>query len=364
MEYELSIVATSRNDDHGLNLNERTNAFIKNIHFLSGMLKFKVELIIVEWNPPNNKFLKDVLSIPKKNNFFNLRIITVPPHIHNKFDNSKNLHMFQMIAKNVGIRRARSRFILATNIDIIFTQDFFIFCRKKLSEDKIYRVTRCDVDKDFVFIKDPQRLITKCKNFFITVNSINGSYNLNHIPNIYSLKKFLIYLNNNLALNTSYLLLNLNYRLLKRIFTLSLHKVNYLKLLSNIKMNFFRVKKNIFSNACGDFTLMHKSLWEKLEGYEEWPIFSMHIDSMLLFKAASLNIEQSTVNSFFIYHINHSLGSGYSKEGADKMYSRLINKKIPFIDDDQIDHYINKTTSYNRNPNWGMNNIKFKELNY
>lgn len=364
MAYELSIVATSRNDNHGLNLNERTNAFITNIHYLSEKVKFKVELIIVEWNPPNNKLLEDVLNIPKKNNFFHLRFIKVPSHIHDKFENSSKLGMYQMIAKNVGIRRACSKFILATNIDIIFTEDFFIFCRDKLTEDTIYRITRCDVDKDFVFINNAEHLINKCKNYFITVNSIFSSYNLNHVPNIYLLKKCLIDLNNTLLINFISLFSILIIRFFKRIFSFSLHKINFSKVIFNFKMNIFRQKKNIFTNACGDFTLMHKNLWNKLGGYEEWPIFSMHIDSMLLYKAATLNIKQFTIKSFFIYHINHSLGSGYSKEGADRMYNRLKEQEIPFISDDQINHFINKTITAKRNSNWGLNNINFEESFY
>src|SRR5258705_4390417 len=51
-----------------------------------------------------------------------------------------------MIAKNVGIRRARGNFILATNIDIVFSDELMQFiARKKLDPKKIYRVDRYDI---------------------------------------------------------------------------------------------------------------------------------------------------------------------------------------------------------------------------
>ena len=46
-----------------------------------------------------------------------------------------------MIAKNIGIRRASGKFILATNIDVIINQKLYEFIsQKKLEEKKIYRI--------------------------------------------------------------------------------------------------------------------------------------------------------------------------------------------------------------------------------
>ena len=40
---------------------------------------------------------------------------------------SERLPLFQMIGKNVGIRRSRAPFVLATNVDIIFSDALFSF---------------------------------------------------------------------------------------------------------------------------------------------------------------------------------------------------------------------------------------------
>jgi hypothetical protein len=61
-----------------------------------------------------------------------VRFIQVPPEIHRKFRHADHLPLYQMIAKNVGIRRARGRFILVTNIDILFSDELVSFLAKGL----------------------------------------------------------------------------------------------------------------------------------------------------------------------------------------------------------------------------------------
>ena len=36
----------------------------------------------------------------------------------------------------------------------------------------------------------------------------------------------------------------------------------------------------LHTNACGDFTLLHRDVWFALRGYPEWPMYSMHLDSV------------------------------------------------------------------------------------
>ena len=53
-----------------------------------------------------------------------------------------------MLGKNVGVRRAKGKFILCTNIDIIFPSKFFEFVqRKKLKKDILYRSERLDIKR-------------------------------------------------------------------------------------------------------------------------------------------------------------------------------------------------------------------------
>ena len=102
----LSIVVTSRNDNHGGTLTVRMQYFIDGLVSQCTAHNLKCELIIVEWNPPLDRpSLFNTLNWPKISGNLDIRIITVPYEIHKLFDNHEKLPLFQMIAKNVGIRR-------------------------------------------------------------------------------------------------------------------------------------------------------------------------------------------------------------------------------------------------------------------
>ena len=146
----LSIVAASRNDNHGGKLDERMNAFIKSLADNCKKYKIASELILVEWNQiPDTKTLSDRLNLVS-NDYLNSKIITVSQEHHLKLPNSERLKFYQMIAKNVGIRRASGEFILATNIDVLINQKLFKFIsNKKLKEKTIYRCNRHCIDYDY-----------------------------------------------------------------------------------------------------------------------------------------------------------------------------------------------------------------------
>src|SRR5205823_6021070 len=113
----LSIVATTRNDDHGGDALARTQIFLDALAAQCERHGLDAELVLVEWNPPADRpGLRDALRWPEPGNHFEARIIEVPESIHSRLEHSDQLPLFQMIAKNVGIRRARGSFVLATNI--------------------------------------------------------------------------------------------------------------------------------------------------------------------------------------------------------------------------------------------------------
>src|SRR5690349_11117145 len=123
---KLSVVATSRNDDHGGNLLPRTQWFIDGLVEQSSRHELPTELVLVEWNPPADRPpLAEALRWPAAGSSLTARVVTVPPERHAKLDFADAMPLFQMIAKNVGIRRARGEYILATNIDILFSDPLF-----------------------------------------------------------------------------------------------------------------------------------------------------------------------------------------------------------------------------------------------
>ena len=111
-----------------------------NRHSLAG------ELIVVEWNPPAGPRLHEVLKLRVKSDCFAIRFIEVPPEVHRAIRNADVIPLFQMIGKNVGIRRARGEFVLATNPDLLFSDSVIAFMASdKLLPDVMYRIDRHDV---------------------------------------------------------------------------------------------------------------------------------------------------------------------------------------------------------------------------
>ena len=102
----LSIVATSRNDDHGGNLLGRMQTFVDGFAEQCRRHDLAAELVLVEWNPlPDRPSLAEALRWPQGGGPFSSRIIQVPPELHARLANADRLPLFQMVAKNVGVRR-------------------------------------------------------------------------------------------------------------------------------------------------------------------------------------------------------------------------------------------------------------------
>jgi NAD+ synthase len=92
------------------------NVFVRALLEQTKRENLSAELILIEWNPPSDRpRLREVLSSPNEEGTCDVRVIEVPPEVHARFRYSDRLPMFQMIAKNVGIRRAKGRFVLPTS---------------------------------------------------------------------------------------------------------------------------------------------------------------------------------------------------------------------------------------------------------
>ena len=119
----ISVVATARNDGHGGDLLYRMQLFVDALAAQCARHSLDAELVLVEWNPPADRpSLINVLALPPAE-LLPIRIITVPGEVHATLEHAAQLPLFQMIAKNVGIRRARGRFVLATNVDVLLSDE-------------------------------------------------------------------------------------------------------------------------------------------------------------------------------------------------------------------------------------------------
>lgn len=177
----LSVVATARNDDHGGNLLRRMQTFVDGLLTQCARHRVRCELVMVEWNPVEGRAgLDRALDWSRRNEFTEVRIISVPGEMHRRLEHWAALPLYQMIAKNVGIRRARGEFVLATNIDLLFSDELFEFLAgRRLERGKMYRADRWDVMSDVPAEKSMEEQLAWCNTHLLRVNRREGTFALN-----------------------------------------------------------------------------------------------------------------------------------------------------------------------------------------
>ncbi|MFX0136628.1 MAG: hypothetical protein ACFFDN_23520, partial [Candidatus Hodarchaeota archaeon] len=279
----LSIVLSGRNDAYGQDFLHRFQICINNLLYLNNKYDLDAELIIVEWNPPKNRRnLRDIIKWPKYIKPDIVRIIQVPNKIHRRVKSSDNTPFREYMAKNVGICRAKGKFILATNADLLFNEELIRFlASKKLSEENFYRIDRFDVAKlvpSHISVEEQLKFCEK-NAFMQRVN--NGFKWLKIFPQI----KYLIY--------------SIHFRLKN--------------LLSNVKARQYSKEESftpkpdiLHIHAAGDFFLMARQYWETIKGYPELES-SYYIDGYPCFMAEVLGLKQIVLKEpLKIFHQEHS----------------------------------------------------------
>ena len=173
----ISVVLTTRNDDHGGDPLKRLQAFVNSFDEQCRRTRLDAEVIIVEWNPsPERPAVDTLLKLPDPC-FCTYRFIEVPPTIHQRLRYGDVLPLFQMIGKNVGIRRARGRFVLATNIDIIFSNELVEYlASRQLQPGHLYRVDRHDIQSNLPIDAPLETQMDYCASHHLRVHTRWGSY--------------------------------------------------------------------------------------------------------------------------------------------------------------------------------------------
>jgi hypothetical protein len=189
----LSLVVTARNDDHGGNLLGRMQAFVSGWLEQSKRFNISSELVLVEWNPPADRpRLKDALRW-MEGTPCRVRIIEVPAELHTRYKFAKVLPLYQMIAKNVGIRRARGQFILATNIDILVSDELAQFLGEhKLERGRMYRIDRYDAMNQIPESAGIAAQLEYCRTHLIRLNAREGTFPVTPIGEIALAKEDLV----------------------------------------------------------------------------------------------------------------------------------------------------------------------------
>ncbi len=357
MNPRISIIATSRNDNHGGDLIKRMQIFIDGLFIQCEKYKLSTELILVEWNPPENEpRLVDVLNWDKKNSFCNVRIIHVPSELHNQYKYSDGLPLFQMIAKNVGIVRAKGEFILSTNVDIIFSNELMEYLSStKLEKGNYYRVDRHDVSRDIFKYNKFNDLLNVCKDHTIRINEKRGIIdceNSNALPFIPPFPTIPF--------------VGKRRKYIPGIELLEKYRD------SRIVMYFYKLTKKhrqwmkLHTNACGDFHLMSRDDWFDIKGAPELELFSLHLDSLVCYIAFFAGIKEIMIEAP-IYHIEHDSGWSPKSEKDRSLYKRLEKNKVPVMSIKELDDWVSKMYKskapiIHNDDDWGLNKIELQEI--
>lgn len=270
----LTFVVAARNDDYGGNFLHRTQVFADALSALWEKHGLNGELIIVEWNPPEDRpRLKDALTWPEGQKPGLIRIIEVPSEIHQRLPNSDRMPIFEYIAKNVGIRRAEGEYVLATNPDLLYSDELIrLFATRCLRLDRFYRVDRYDVSAPVPLGIPVEQQLQFCRSHSVRVARASGT----------------------VAIGTR-------------------RYPDPLKLVRSIPRIILQAGRptlesygrSLHTNAAGDFFVMAHAHWHELRGYPELKSHSF-IDGYILFMAASLGLRQVALKDpHRIYHQEH-----------------------------------------------------------
>jgi len=314
---KISFVVTGRNDDYGGNLINRASTFVRTLSHFADKYHLPIEIIFVEYNPiPDKKYLFEEIHVPRTP-FVKLRGIIVPPGFHEKVKQN-NIPVLEYIAKNIGIRRANGEYILATNPDIVFSEELARhLSEENLDKNNFYRADRNDIKQNrFPEAMTPEKILKVCKK---NVTKILYTPRTHYISWRLWFSRF-IHGRTRSSLSLCPLF---NYR-------------------------YPPDRKLAYENAAGDFLLAHRSIWEKVHGYDQTP-HNLHHDGLMIHVLKTLRYTQE-VFEYPIYHINHQEGR-IGRPGIEFSKYRELTKKMQ---ETGIPHIVN-------GPEWGFENEKFEE---
>ena len=312
----LSLVAVSRNDDHGGNTLERTQVFVDSFLEQCARHRLDAELILVEWNPPSEKpSLAEALSWAEASEWAGGRVVTVPYERHLMLNYARSLPLFQMIGKNVGIRRARGEFVVATNIDILISEELFTYvARRELSPDRLYRCDRFDVA---AAISDPA---IRDKLDFAWENIVRRNERVKPWDLAGSTEPAA-----KLGGSPGWVADSGYFEEAED------HGLRMLTSKAEIPHNAMHL------NACGDFTLMHRDAWARIGGYGEFELYSLHIDSFGVQCAHRAGCRETWLAPPAVcFHVEHAVGSGFTEGQKSSLYDRLAAQGIGLFDYDEV----------------------------
>lgn len=377
----LSVVAASRNDDHGGSLVERTQWFVDGLDALARRHQAVVELVLVEWNPPDGRPpLAEVQHWPEGGSPLRVKIVTVGASVHRELVGDRGLPMMQMLAKNVGIRRAAAPRILATNIDVLIAPELFTTMLGAVEPRVVYRADRYDVEFPFTGVAEGvsgfDEALAFCRSHPLRYARKDGIYYPGQgraLPIYQSLGDLVSFEAGRAvgrlgARRSSGAATEPKAPASRRVALSS--ALRALPDRWNAAVSLATAPK-LHVNACGDFTLMSAESWSELRGYPEWIVHSWHLDTLLMHQAHGAGFEfVELAPPQVVFHMEHGQGSGWTPEGQVAHFKRVDATGIRTISSGELRRRKAELARNRREghamvynaANWGMANAELPVL--
>ena len=269
---KISAIIVSRNDNYGGHLNERAT------YCFNSAIDTYDEVIYVDWNSPTHSLLYDIKdNINFKGNF---KHFVIPPKAAKQLTNFDPYAQIccEVLARNIGLRRAEGDWLVSTNIDIIHPRrEELEETINKLDQNSFYTISRRATDWEQI-----------------------KKFHNNEIPfdQWKSLRDYLI---------------------------------------SGSEERHFEettVTGDDYSiiNCCGDFQISTKNIWNSVRGMEEDLIYSLYADTNVQKKAAMHGFGLKALYSPALFHIEHGKGGGGFLDGINKKtnnpYRAIIHQNL------------------------------------
>ena len=136
----ISFCVHSRNDNHGGDMYRRMRTGLFGFFEQAERHKLNSEIVLVDWNPPQrNPLLKDAYPWLRQSRYCTIRIIVVPPSIHQRYEYWEKMPMNNAVAQNAAVRRARGKFVLGSSVDELLSDEMVsLLASECLDERRIY----------------------------------------------------------------------------------------------------------------------------------------------------------------------------------------------------------------------------------
>jgi hypothetical protein len=249
-------VICSRNDNYGGNLIERST------FCLNSMILTFDEVIYVDWNSSEHSLIREIEPNLIKNG--NLKHICIPPEtveIMTGYDPDAQ-KCCEVLARNIGLRRASGDWIVSTNIDIIAPKrEDIISAIAKYDKNTFYTISRRGTTIEDI-IKFGYKNIEDVRNYLYSTVGERVYYERTGTGDDYSI-----------------------------------------------------------INCCGDFQIAHKNIWNAIRGFEETLIYPLYADTNVQKKTVMHGFKLAALFDLPHFHIHHPVSAGgfgsVNKKGND-----------------------------------------------